>query len=331
MQDILLPSNRVARLRNAYRYPDEAALLARIPLVGRRVPLRRYWQHRPIKRERLWREMLLSSPVLGAVARRFVHVRGLPSRVDATRMAVAELARDTGQPKRARVAALPGATRRAPERGAGSANAGAVQRRLEKIEAAAKARDKQLQSEIERLRKQLGRRHWWRHPSLIVAAVSAGALAMYYFDATSGRRRRALLRDRYAHIKRVLLNDVPERAEKRGRFFRGVARGIRHDAAGIVAHDGASSIDDETLVARVRSEVLGRREIKAGEIHLDAYAGTVTLRGQLQYPDEIRRLIEDTSRVDGVRRVRSYLHLPGTLAPNKAEIYELERAPGERP
>jgi hypothetical protein len=150
---------------------------------------------------------------------------------------------------------------------------------------------------------------------------------MYYFDGASGRRRRALVRDQFAHLKNLFARELPHRVEKRARFFRGVARGIRHEAAGVVTHNGPSYVDDETLVARVRSEVLGQRGIKSGEIHIDAYEGTVTLRGQLQYPDEIRHLIEDAGRVDGVRRVRSYLHLPGTLAPNKAEIYELERAP----
>jgi hypothetical protein len=67
--------------------------------------------------------------------------------------------------------------------------------------------------------------------------------------------------------------------------------------------------------------------IKAGEINVEAYDGCVTLRGQLEHPGDIRRLVEATRRVEGVREVRSYLHLPGTLPPNKAEIYEREVAP----
>jgi osmotically-inducible protein OsmY len=115
---------------------------------------------------------------------------------------------------------------------------------------------------------------------------------------------------------------VPRTVERRGRFMRGVAKGLTHEAAEMVHINGhPDHVDDETLVARVRSEVLRDRDIKAGEIHIDAYEGCVTLRGQLPHAEDIRYLIEATKRVEGVREVRSYLHLPGTLPPNKAESY----------
>ncbi|HET6615179.1 MAG TPA: hypothetical protein VFH62_04760, partial [Dehalococcoidia bacterium] len=47
----------------------------------------------------------------------------------------------------------------------------------------------------------------------------------------------------------------------------------------------------------------------------------VTLRGQLEHPDAIRRLVNETAHVDGVREVRNYLHLPGTPPPNMASVY----------
>src|SRR2546423_15363936 len=60
MHDILLPSSRVTRLRNSYRYPEEAALAARLPLIGRRVPAREYWRRRPLHVAELPREMATS-------------------------------------------------------------------------------------------------------------------------------------------------------------------------------------------------------------------------------------------------------------------------------
>ena len=79
--------------------------------------------------------------------------------------------------------------------------------------------------------------------------------------------------------------------------------------------------DNETLVARVRSEVLRRTSVKAGEIHVDAYEGCVTLRGEIGNESDIRDLVEATRHVGGVQEVRSYLHLPGTVPPNKAESF----------
>jgi hypothetical protein len=167
-----------------------------------------------------------------------------------------------------------------------------------------------------------------RPAAMLVVSGAAGALGMYYLDPYSGRRRRALVRDRLAHLRNVATHQVPHTVERKGRYVGGVARGLRHDAAEIAHLDGHHPVvDDETLVARVRSEALRQREIKAGEIHVDAYEGCVTLRGQLDHEDEIRHLIDVVRHVEGVREVRSYLHLPGTLPPNKAESYT--RVPAE--
>ncbi len=164
-------------------------------------------------------------------------------------------------------------------------------------------------------------------PMLLAGAV-AGALAMFYFDPHQGRRRRALVRDRIVHIGHLFTRDVPHRVEKRGRFLRGVAKGVTHEAAELAHINGGHPgfVDDETLVARVRSEALRDRHFKAGEIHADAYEGCVTLRGQLDASD-IHDLIEATKRVEGVRQVRSFLHTPGTPPPNKAEAYLPHPAP----
>ncbi len=155
--------------------------------------------------------------------------------------------------------------------------------------------------------------------------MSFGALLMYIFDPAHGRRRRALAGDQIAHTGHALAH-VRRRIARRGRFLLGVVKGVGHDAghvAGhVVRHDGhCPLVDNETLVARVRSEVLGDDGLKAGEIHVDAYEGCVTLRGQLDDIRQIQRVIKATKHVDGVIETRSYLHLPGEIPPNKAEAY----------
>jgi hypothetical protein len=159
----------------------------------------------------------------------------------------------------------------------------------------------------------------WR---AILAAASVGALAMYLLDPGQGRRRRALARDQFAHAGHAF-EHARRRMNRRGRFLRGVAKGVGHDAAHLVRHDGHYPLaDNETLVARVRSEVLGDERLKAGEIHVDAYEGCVTLRGQLPDVEAVRRVINAVKHVEGVVEVRSYLHLPGEIPPNKAEAWE---------
>jgi hypothetical protein len=164
--------------------------------------------------------------------------------------------------------------------------------------------------------------------TIAFAAFSIGALIMYFFDRASGRRRRALVRDRVAHMRRVVTRDTRRTITRRGRFFRGVARGVRHDAAELIPH-GYRKVDDDTLVARVRSEVLRRADVPAGEVHVDVYEGCVTLRGQLATETEIRRVVDAARHLDGVSDVRSYLHVPGTVPPNKAEAMANGHSPSQ--
>jgi hypothetical protein len=156
---------------------------------------------------------------------------------------------------------------------------------------------------------------------MLIIGTIGGAISMFILDPGQGRRRRALARDKIVHLRRVMTRDVPTTVEKRGRFFRGVAKGIVHETTDVLPFNGHALADNETLVARVRSEVLRDSHLKAGEIHVDAYEGCVTLRGQLEQPDEIRRLVRDTTHVDGVREVRNFLHLPDAPPPNKAAVY----------
>lgn len=100
--------------------------------------------------------------------------------------------------------------------------------------------------------------------------VALGAGLMYIFDPQTGRRRRALTRDKATKYARL----AAERAQA-------LARRAADHAKGIVAEARASGeqwVDDQTLVARVRSE-LGRAVSHPGSIHVDAVDGCVTLRG----------------------------------------------------
>lgn len=247
MHQILLPSRRLTRLIHAYRHPDQAAIAARLPIIGSRVPARAFWRRRPVRSAaRMWRH-----------------------------------------------------SRQAAARGISRGATAAAERRAPAL-----------------------RSHWARRLALAGAAAFAGALAMYYADPQQGRRRRALVRDRFAHLRRLARRDVPRTAERRGRFLRGLAKGIGHEAAAFARLEQRQPVDDETLVARVRSEAFRAAEIKSGEIHVDAYQGCVTLRGQLESADDIRRLVEAAQSINGVHDVRNYLHLPATPPPNKGDAYQ---------
>jgi osmotically-inducible protein OsmY len=301
MHAILLPKHRITRLFNARRHPDQAAIAARIPVIGERVPLRGYWRRQSVDPRRVW------SHSMAALKRTAPQARERTSSAFQAAgerwPAIRERATSTGAAATRNMSARLPAVRRSARRVAASASAGAAHASRTVITRAPRSR-----------------------LTIAAAAFSLGALIMYFLDASSGRRRRALMRDRLAHVRRILTRDVSRAARKRGRFMKGVARGVRHEAAEMLPHRHAH-VDDDTLVARVRSEVLRRADVHAGDIHVDVYEGCVTLRGQLATPEEIRRVIEETRAVEGVVDVRSYLHLPGTLPPNKAEAFENGHVP----
>lgn len=275
MHEILLPASRLIRMRNSYQHPDRATIAARLPLLGRRVPMRAFWRRRSVRQHvadrAIRRAEPLTTPAITAAARVKAGVTATASRTAAAaRTATSAVSAARGELRNGRP----------PRR--------------------------------EALRRAL--------PAVASGAI-IGALAMYCLDPRNGRRRRALMRDKLAHMRHIFTRHMPHTIERRGRFFAGIARGARHEAAELLVHDDNQPVDDETLVARVRSEALRDERFKAGEIHLDAFQGCVTLRGQLEHPDDIRRLVERAKRVEGVREVRSYLHLPGTTPPNKAQVH----------
>ena len=73
--------------------------------------------------------------------------------------------------------------------------------------------------------------------------------------------------------------------------------------------------NDATLVAKVESEVLGHVDLHEGHVNVNAENGVVVLRGQLDSPELIDKLVEQVRKVQGVQDVENLLHLPGTEAP----------------
>ena len=64
----------------------------------------------------------------------------------------------------------------------------------------------------------------------VLGALGVGALAMYYFDPISGKRRRALLCDQMTHYQK----EVTQYAEGTAKDLRNRAQGLYAEARGMV-------------------------------------------------------------------------------------------------
>lgn len=141
-------------------------------------------------------------------------------------------------------------------------------------------------------------------------AAAAGAAIAYFFDPTSGRRRRALARDRGAAFVRHSWRRLG-RAE---RHAQAEAYGRSQKAKHLV-EEPKPRPDDATLAHKVETEIFRDPQVPKGQINVNAENGTVVLRGEVGTPELIQDLEKRTRDVQGVERVENLLHLPGTPAP----------------
>ena len=121
-----------------------------------------------------------------------------------------------------------------------------------------------------------------------------GAGVMYLLDPQSGRRRRALTRDKARH----LASEAGERSGKRRRDLANRARGLAHTLTGAVRRDRP---DDGVLRERVRAE-LGRHVSSPSAIEVSCEGGTCTLRGRI-LAAEAEELLAAVGGVRGVEGV----------------------------
>jgi osmotically-inducible protein OsmY len=145
----------------------------------------------------------------------------------------------------------------------------------------------------------------------LVVLAGIGAVIAYLFDPNRGRARRNQLRDQAGAIARRRQAE----AERQARYAAGVAQGEAVRAQG----GGVPRPEDDVDVANVVKQVLARLDVPTSDVTVEAAEGIVTLRGQVPDQDSIARVTEEVRTAQGVIEVRSYLHLPGTPAPNKAE------------
>jgi uncharacterized membrane protein len=132
----------------------------------------------------------------------------------------------------------------------------------------------------------------------ILFTAAVGALAMYFWDPQSGRRRRVRTRDK------------AERIARRARWAYDVTlRDTRHRAMGMKAIGRRlltrGPVDDETLAGRVRS-VLGRYVSHPHAIEVTVSEGEVGVSGPI-LAHEVPGLIRAVKHVSGVRRVSNQL------------------------
>ena len=147
------------------------------------------------------------------------------------------------------------------------------------------------------------------------SCLGAGAAAMYFLDPVLGKSRRAYARDRMAGTMRRCMRALGRSTRGATADTYGLAQQAQH-----LRPEHWSVPNDATLANRVESELFRDPDIPKGRINVNAEAGMIVLRGELDRPDQIRAIEDRVNRMPGVRGVHSLLHLRGTPAPHLESV-----------
>lgn len=144
----------------------------------------------------------------------------------------------------------------------------------------------------------------WVKSFPLFAALGAGFA--FFFDPQSGKRRRKTTADRIAGFFR----QSGRRADRAGRAVASEAYGIKQKATHLREEEKPQP-DDATLARKVESEIFRDAEVPKGQINVNAEGGVVYLRGEVERPELISDLEQAARKVQGVREVENFLHVPG--------------------
>ena len=143
---------------------------------------------------------------------------------------------------------------------------------------------------------------------LIGIGATIAALT-YFLDPQKGSARRAQLQQR-----------LPSFFRRRAQEVQGVGAAASARASGLAAkathlREEPKEYTDETLAAKVETELFRDPDVPKGQINVNAQDGVVQLRGEVPSEDMISVLVDKARSVQGVQDVENLLHVPGQPAP----------------
>jgi hypothetical protein len=154
------------------------------------------------------------------------------------------------------------------------------------------------------------------------AALAAGLVMMYFFDPRQGRGRRTQTVDRAGGAVRRAVRRARQGGRRLAADVYGVQQRVRH-----LGPDANPPEDDATLRDKVESILFRDPDIPKGDINIHAEDGIIVLKGTAPTPEAIKEIEKRVRSIDGVRDVRSTLHLPNMPDPQWEESVVRDRIP----
>jgi osmotically-inducible protein OsmY len=166
-----------------------------------------------------------------------------------------------------------------------------------------------------------------------LAGAGFGAAFTYFLDPRSGGERRHVARDKAGQVAQsgpvqtvahTAANQAQTVAQTAAQQAQTVAQTAAQQAQGVVgkakqAATGGDSApgDDNTLKAKVETEIFRDADAPKGSVVVTVVNGIVELRGETD-AQWSERLESEAGKVSGVQAVRNLTHRPGETPPNLA-------------
>lgn len=134
----------------------------------------------------------------------------------------------------------------------------------------------------------------------LILAVAVGAVAMYYLDPATGRRRRALARDQGVAAGHQAGEFVRVKSKRAADRMRGVAARTR-------SRIFPEPVEDDQLHERIRAK-LGHLVAHPGAVKVEVHEGRVVLSGTAA-AKEIEELTAAVAAMQGIEAIDNRLTL----------------------
>jgi hypothetical protein len=146
------------------------------------------------------------------------------------------------------------------------------------------------------------------HRRSVLLGMAAGAAAAFFLDPQTGRRHRALARDKARRYARRMPGATARAARRLTGPTRGIARAMARRMPGYVAP--AVPDRDQFIKERVQSELGHVPGLPLDALNFDAIDGVVRVRGTVPDVATAHEILEQVIKVEGVRAAESRMFTP---------------------
>jgi osmotically-inducible protein OsmY len=155
-----------------------------------------------------------------------------------------------------------------------------------------------------------------------LAGAGVGAAVTYFLDPRSGSERRHVARDKAGQVAgsapvQTVAHTAASQAQTVGRTAAQQAQGVAAKAKQAATGGDSAPGDDNTLKAKVETEIFRDADVPKGAVAVSVVNGIVELRGEVD-AQWSERLEAEAGKVSGVQGVRNLTHRPGEMPPNLA-------------